>query len=255
MRRKVALHPPTTASRRALAIACLPLAALGACSSWFFSGESTDWIDRSRPVVLLETTGGVEFGASTEFGVLSLGRTATEGPCRVHYFMGRTPVIESGELQATGSLFTEAVIDLKTQMVRVFDRDFDEYDRLTVMWTPDGQQVESVRVQPASGEGLHGDLLADPGVELPTGATVLCRDLHGTLMFVGLIAGRATVDGGASAGSYYVYAGPDRVRELLAVPERHPVDMVPEYRPDGITTMRPVEDAKPPASAPEAGGQ
>ena len=41
--------------RAAIAAAFL-LPLLSGCSVWFFSGES--WIDRSRPVVLVETTGG-----------------------------------------------------------------------------------------------------------------------------------------------------------------------------------------------------
>src|SRR5262245_19763098 len=104
--------------RRVWAIAFLPC--LSSCAVWFFSGES--WLDRSRPVCLVETTGGIELGATTEFGVLTLGRSATSGPCRVHYFTGPTPLIETGELVATGSVFTRAEIDLKTQHVRALDR-------------------------------------------------------------------------------------------------------------------------------------
>ncbi|MFO0275767.1 MAG: hypothetical protein ACK533_00665, partial [Planctomycetota bacterium] len=80
---------------------------LSGCATWFFSGE--DRIDRSRPVALVETTGGVEYGATTEFGVLPLGRTATSGPCRVHYFLGPTRVIESGTLDAAGGMHVAAM--------------------------------------------------------------------------------------------------------------------------------------------------
>ena len=58
---------------------------------------------------------------------------------------------------------------------------------------------------------------------------------------VGLIAGRATVDSGPTKGRYFVFAGVDRIREMLAVPERHPVDYEPKYRPDGITVMKPIK--------------
>ena len=83
---------------RSMAVLLGSLLVLPSCGVWFFSGEH--WIDRSHPVALLETTGGIELAATTEFGVLSLGRSATEGPCRVHYFLGPTPLIESGELRA-----------------------------------------------------------------------------------------------------------------------------------------------------------
>jgi hypothetical protein len=226
--------------RRAIVAACVttPLwLALPGCAEWFFSGEH--WIDQTRPVALVETTGGIEFGATTEFGILTLGRTATEGPCRVHYFLGPTPVIETGELVATNSAFTEAQIDLKTQAGRLLDRDPTPDDYLFVMWTPDGERVESVAVALATGDGLGGSLLRDPGVELPAGAGLFASAPDGRPLFAGLVAGRATVEGGSNAGRYYVVAGVDRVRELLAVPQRHPVDLQPKYRTDDITVMEP----------------
>lgn len=209
---------------------------LSGCAAWFFSGE--DRVDRSRPVALVETTGGVEFGATTEFGVLTLGRTATTGPCRVHYFLGPTPVIESGTLAAAGGVFTRAAIDLKTQAARANDRPLRPEDELVVMWTPDGQRERSVRVALAVAEGVRGDVLAAPDEPLPTGATVLRRAEDGKLHFAGLIAARATVEGGARDGTYYVFAGLDRVRELMATPERHPVDITPKFRADDIRVDR-----------------
>ncbi|MFK7739620.1 MAG: hypothetical protein AB8H80_04790 [Planctomycetota bacterium] len=238
--------------RRKVASIALTALLLPSCSVWFFSGERHSWVDRTRPVALLETTGGVELAATTEFGVLSLGRTATDGPCRIHYFLGPTPLIETGKIQPTGSMFAEAVLDLKTQAARILDRQPDEYDEFYVMWTPNGTTVETVSVERVSGEGLNGDLLQDPGVELPAGATLLCRDIHGKILFAGLIAGRANVTGGAAAGTYYVYAGTDRVRELLAIPQQFPVDEVPHYRPDGITTMRAIPPGGEAAATPDA---
>lgn len=214
------------------------LAPLTGCTAWFFSGEERT--DRSRPVVLLETTGGVELGAATEFGVLALGSTATEGPCRVRYFLGPTPMVEAGVVRRARAPFVRAEIDLKTQMARALDRSPSPDDELWVMWTPDGESVQQVEVNLAVGEGLAGDLLRDPGVDLPGGATLLCRGPSGEAMFAGLVAGTATVDAGPAEGRYYVFAGVDRVRELLAVPHDFPVDMVPKYRNDGISVMKPV---------------
>lgn len=216
--------------------AALSLPLLASCSAWFFSGES--WVDRSRPVALVETTGGVEFGATTEFGVLTLGRTATSGPCRVHYFLGPTPNVEDGELTPTGSLFTAADIDLKTMSLRVLDRSVTPDDRLFVMWTPDGVETRVVRVQLARDPGVDGDVLVDPGEALPAGATVLRQDADIGLQFVGLIAGKALPD---ASRHYYVFAGPDRIRELLAVPQLHPRDLAPKYRTDDISVMKPVK--------------
>lgn len=217
------------------------LALLAGCSEWFFSGEH--WIDRSRPVVLVETTGGVEFGATTELGVLLLGRSAKEGPCRVRYLLGPTPMVDDGTLRRASDTFLRADIDLRTQRARVLDRAPTAEDELVAMWTPDGARVETVAVTLARDGGVAGDVLNDPGTALPAGAAVLRRSNDEGMEFVGLIAGHA-----ATAGrGYYVFAGVDRVREMLAIPERHPVDLQPKYRPDGISVMKPV----PPLGKPE----
>jgi len=223
--------------RSSCALLLLPL--LQGCTGWFFSGES--WIDRTRPAVLVETTGGVEFGAATEFGVLTLGRTATEGPCRVHYFLGPTPMVDDGTLVATGSegFKARAEIDLKTQMVRVLDRSPANQDELLVMWTPDGKTTQTVAVRLAQNPATEGDALEHPGQELPPGACLLRLGPDQAVQFVGLVSGKATeLDSGRQ---YYVFAGVDRLRELLAVPSLHPQDLAPKYRPDDITVMKPVK--------------
>lgn len=228
--------------RRVAPLLVLPL--LTGCSVWFFSGETAyDW---SRPVVLVETTGGVEFGATTEFGILTLGRTAQSGPCRVHYFLGPTPLIEDGELHETGSVFTRAEIDLKTMAVRALDHAPDPTDELLVLWTPDGTTTQSVPVRLARVPGVQGDVLLHPGRDLPPGAAVLLPTHDDGLLFVGLIAAKATLSGGEGERSYYVFAGVDRIREMLAVPQSE-TDMVPKYRTDGISVLKPrVEEPLPP---------
>jgi hypothetical protein len=239
--------------RRLLAFALCPL--LTGCAEWFFSGEPRR--DLSHPVVLVETIGGVEFGASTEYGVLTLGRTATTGPCRVRYLLGPTPMVDDGELTTGGGVFTCARIDLRTQNARVLGRPLAEADELVAMWTPDGATIREVAVHLARAEGVAGDVLLHPGAELPTGAAVLRkneRDLGHD--FVGLIAGKAIVDGGPAAGTYFVFTGVDRLRELLAVPEPFPVDVEARHRPDGITVMQPIAppaEPKPPEPQPDGG--
>lgn len=211
---------------------------LSSCTGWFFSGYDT--IDRSQPVALVETTGGVEFGATTEFGILTLGRTAQDGPCRVHYFLGPTPIVEDGTVKPSGAMFCRADIDLKTQSVRVLDRNVTREDEILAMWTPDGTSLEIVDVELAASQGVQGDVLLDPGKELPAGAALFVSH-KGHLMFVGLISGRARLQGAPGAGDYYVFAGLDRVREMLAVPEVHPTDYETKFRPDNIRVQKPVQ--------------
>ena len=87
-----------TAAAGVVAIA-LAMAISTSCTHHLLSGVPLP--DRSRPVAMIETRGGVEYGATTTEGILFLGRTATEGPCRVHYFLGgrATPMIEDGEIR------------------------------------------------------------------------------------------------------------------------------------------------------------
>jgi len=223
---------PNSARLTTIAAALL----LSSCSGWFFSGYDT--IDRSQPVALVETTGGVEFGATTEFGILTLGRTAQDGPCRVHYFLGPTPIVEDGSLRPSGASFCRADIDLKTQSVRVLDRNVTRDDDIVAMWTPDGTSLEVVDVELAAVQGVQGDVLVDPGRELPAGAALFV-DIKGSMQFVGLVSGRASLQGAPGAGDYYVFAGLDRVREMLAVPEVHPTDYETKFRPDNITVQKP----------------
>ena len=104
---------PSFGAARTIVLAALCVATAG-CVSWFFSGEPT--VDRSQPVAVVQTTEGVEHAATTEFGVLFLGRTATEGPCRVHYYLGPTPMVEDGTIDAPEAARTLA--DEATEMYR-----------------------------------------------------------------------------------------------------------------------------------------
>ncbi len=225
---------PTCARIHTIAAALL----LSSCSGWLFSGYDT--IDRTKPVALVETTGGVEFGATTEFGILTLGRTAQDGPCRVHYFLGPTPMIEDGVLRPSSAGFCRADIDLKTQSVRVLDRNVTRDDEILAMWTPDGTNLMTVDVGLAAVSGVQGDVLRDPGCELPAGAALFVVD-DGNMLFVGLVSGRARLQGTSNPGDYYVFSGFDRIREMLAVPEVHPTDYETKFRPDNITVQKPAQ--------------
>lgn len=218
--------------------AALTLPALSGCSWWFFS--SVPDVDRTRPVALIETTGGVELGATTEYGILTLGRTAKTGPCRVHYFLGPTPMVEDGTIGGTGSAFWLAESDLRTQHLRVIDHGPTAADELLAMWTPDGVNTQEVPVKLAAEPGITGDVLADPGCVLPPGAAIFARD-EADLRFVGLVSAVVTQAGGGGP-RYYTFAGVDRVREMLAVPTVWPVDYQVRYRPDDITVLKPIQD-------------
>lgn len=213
-------------------VAC---ALLASCAQWLFSGPPEP--SRQRPVVLVETTGGVELGATTEFGILVLGRTASNGPCRVHYFLGDDPIVEDGTLTTTTPTFCRADIDLATQRIRVLDRPLQDDESLVAMYTPDGSSLVEVAVSPATGTGATGDLVDAGGAELPAGTALLLDSREG-YRFVGLVTARAELTVEGATRTLHTYAGLDRLRELASVPMPHPVNTTWEHRPDGVLIRR-----------------
>ena len=70
-------------------------------------------------------------------------------------------------------------------------------------------------------------------------------------LFAGLTAGAAVDE--ASGERFYVYAGVDRLREMLAIPTPHPQDYEPKYRPDDVPVRKPVKPDPTPVGAGPAG--
>jgi hypothetical protein len=220
-------------NRRTRGLCAAPLLlVLGACSSWFFSG--VPYPDRTRPVVRIETRGGVEYGAATEFGVLFLGRTATEGPCRVRFYVGEQLITDDGTIEPFGGVFVRAAIDLRHQAARVWTAPLRRSDPLVAMVIADRQVVE-VPVQISGDEFASGDVLDHPGRELPIGTPLFVRVDTETRHFAGLVSGAATLEvPDGPARQYFVFAGPARLGEALAIPENDLAPVRIRYRPDGI---------------------
>lgn len=209
----------------------------GGCSAWLFS----DWSgprrpDASRPVVIVETRGGTELGASTTEGVLLLGRTAQTGPCRVHYFLGETPMVDDGQIRPAGGIFYRADVDLAQQWVHLLERDPRPDDDLVAM-LPAGTDVATVPVRLARSAEVEGDVLEWPGRPLPAGTPIFTRDSERWL-FVGLVAGEAHLEAPGAERRYLVMAGTDRLREMLATPRRYPQPERVKYRPDDVHVIR-----------------
>jgi hypothetical protein len=189
--------------------------------------------DRNRPIARIETRGGIEYGATTREGILFLGRTAQAGPCRVYYWLGPTLVVEDGFIEPAGSIFYRAKIDLHTNNIHVLPRDPIQADRLFAMvFSPEG--VSEVPVKLASSESMEGDILEDPGQPLPPGAGLFVRDDMEKLLFVGLVSAEIKI----GTDKYVAFAGTDRMREALLIPQLYPVVPEPKYRPDGISIVR-----------------
>jgi hypothetical protein len=215
---------------RTLAVALLAFGA-SSCSAHLFSGVRG--IDHARPVAWIETVGGAEAGVATEEGILFLGRTAEEGPCRVHYFLGDQAVVEDGAVVPFGGVFRRADIDLRHPIAHWLGRDPTPNDALTAL-LHDGTNVTTVPVQLATDPRLEGDVLAWPGRSLPAGTPVCVADGERWLV-AGVVSGEVTL---GDSDRFVVFAGCDRVREALATPRIHPPVRRVHYRPDDIQVLR-----------------
>ncbi|MEZ5962575.1 MAG: hypothetical protein R3F56_01900 [Planctomycetota bacterium] len=210
-----------------LSVLALSGLALSACTQWLFSGVQR--LSNDRPVMRIETRGGSEAGIGTDDGILFLGRTAQEGPCRIHYWLGLTPVIEDGVVERWGGIFFRARMDLRHQHVPYLDRDLEPDETLVAMLT-DGPTFVEIPLVRAHGAQIEGDAVDWPGRELPAGTGVFART-DGGLRVVGMIAGSIEV----GDQRYLVHTGTTALREALltARPQREPRRV--EHRPDDIT--------------------
>lgn len=222
--------------RKAAATTALLL--LASCTAHLFS-HSNPKPDGTRPVVRIETRGGVEYGVATSEGLLFLGRTAASGPCRVHYFLGKTPVVEDGTIVPFGGIFVRADVDLKQQRAELLTRD-PRPDEALFAIVHGETDVQTLPVTIARGEGLEGDLLEWPGGRLPAGTGIFTRDdgkeEHWRL--VGLVSGEATLEKDGNARRLIVFAGVDRIREALASPRPWPEPMTVKHRMDDISVSK-----------------
>ncbi len=231
---------PVPHSRSLVAAALLTALGLPGCSAWLFSG--VDLPDRSRPVVRIDTRGGIEHGVATEEGILFLGRTATSGPCRVHYFLGPDPAVTDGEVEAAGGVFCRARVDLAQQSVPLLERPLQPDDEIVgIYWTPEGTREFGATPlsSPESLGGIRaeGSLLVLDDPDVPAGAglfVVPAETPDDRLHFVGLIAGAAEIESEGRRQRVWIHTGLDRLAELVRRPERDPAPTRVRFRPDGI---------------------
>lgn len=214
---------PSPSSRALLLLALV----LPGCSQWLLSGVPRP--SNARPVMRIETRGGSELGVGTDAGILFLGRTAQKGPCRIHYWLGPTPLVDDGEVERWGGVFFRANMDLKHPYAPFLDRDLGDDEPLVALMT-DGRSFEEIGLQRARGPGVAGDLVVWPGRDLEAGTGVFVYGERG-LALVGMIAGSVQL----GDQRYLVHTGTTALREALlaAKPSREPRRVV--HRPDDIT--------------------
>ncbi len=209
---------------------------LPACTAHLFSGVRRP--DFSRPVVTIETRAGHEQGVATSEGILFLGRTAQSGPCRVHYFLGDTPMVDDGEITRFGSVLCRADVDLAQQQAALLGREPTGADQLVIL-IHGMTEVVRVPVQLAAGDGIAGDLLVWPGRPVPPGAGIFAVEPESErLLLVGLVAGAVELEAAGNTQRYLAFSGSDALRQGLAQPQPWPPRSEVRHRPDDISVRK-----------------
>ncbi len=210
---------------------CAALATLSSsCTAWLFSGVPMP--SNERPVMRIETRQGVEAGVGTDAGILMLARTASDGPCRVHYWLGPTPLVEDGEIVPWAGVFYRADIDLKHPHAEFIDRELTPSDQLIAL-VPEVGRVDELPLTRVSNAEVQGDVVAWPGRDLPVGTGVFVRQ-DDRWRLVGLIGGVLELGG----ERYYVHTGTSALRDALLTAQPHPRPHKIKHRDDDVLVDR-----------------
>jgi hypothetical protein len=189
------------------------------------------------PVVVIRTPGGTELGVTTDEGVFFLGRTAQEGPAKVLYWLGDSPLVESGEVRRRGGSIYEVLLDVDLPAVPISFEPLRPGESLVLIGVDDDWAWQYGVVVPedpmASGTIVRwpSGLRIEPS---QVGAGVF-RDTGEGLTLVGLVKATAEIEGG---GRFLLLAGLPELRVALleprsAVPVREVL-----YRADGTRIIR-----------------
>lgn len=231
---------PRSLGRDLLAGAAL-LVCLPGCSLGLFDGPPIP--DQSRPVARIETTGGEEFGVATEFGILFLGRTASEGVCRVTHYYAEDQVVDDGEVEPFGGVYRRAAIERRHQRAPLWtDELTGQEDLVAIYFDPeDLDDVVRTSVELAVLDGVSGNALRATSTQIPAGAGVFVRDEDKNLHLVGLVAAKAVLESGTTVQPLWIFHGLEQMREALLQAEREsPLTRV-KYRSDDLWLREPAE--------------
>ncbi len=190
------------------------------------------------PVVQITTTRGTELGVSTDEGILFLGRTAQQGPAKVFYFLGPSPLVEVGEVLPLGGPLSTVQLEVDIPTIPISFEPVRPGEELVLMGL-DGPRVWQHPVRAVdNAELVNGTVLEQPaGLELQPwhiGAGVF-RRTDGGLALVGLLKGRARIDG---EPDMLLMAGLPEFRLAFLEPHAAVPKIEVLYRSDGARTIR-----------------
>jgi hypothetical protein len=172
--------------------------------------------------VRIQTSGGVELGASTDYGLVFLGRTARAGDIDVTAWYGDGPSIERAVIEPVSPEFCTAETEIRLPSVPMSFADPDPGEQLLVIgrslidfWKAEVTVQEDPRIEgllidvPPELDGFPDQIGA--GVYRAPGGDMAKLEL------VGLVSGRVQLDTRSGSRDYLTVLGPRELWRLVTL--------------------------------------
>lgn len=167
---------------------------------------------QADPTLLIRTTEGIELGASTDYGVLFLGRTARSGEIEVVAWFGDGPSVEASVIEPIGEGLFTAETEIRLPAVRLGFREPRPGDELLLVGrTERGRWELPARV-------VHDPRVEGILLEVPTGLPDRADQIGANLLaftgrraiphLVGLVSGKLVLEGEGGRREYLTVVGP-----------------------------------------------
>jgi hypothetical protein len=167
------------------------------------------------PTLLIRTTHGIELGASTDYGVLFLGRTARSGELEIVAWYGDGPSVEASVIEPVGEGLYTAETEIRLPRVRLGFREPRPGEQLLLVGrTEAGRWESSVRV--VQDPRVQGLLLEVPR-DFPDRADQIGANLfqfsgrRQIPELVGLVSGKILLEGEGGPREYLTVVGPQQL--------------------------------------------
>jgi hypothetical protein len=187
------------------------------------------------PTLVLETDGGRELGASTEHGIVFLGRSARSGPVSIVAEFGDGPGIEASVIEPLGGGIFTAETEIRLPRTPMSFRTPKPGTEVTVKGRR-GSRLWETKTRVVSDPDVDG-LLLRPIDELvrdggQVGAGVYVRQ-GGEQLLVGLVSGEIElVRPGGGRARYVTVIGPEDLWRLVTYRRDFPRKRTWVYRED-----------------------
>lgn len=173
---------------------------------------------QADPTLLIRTGGGIELGASTDYGVLFLGRTARAGDLEIVAWFADGPSVEASAVEPIGEGLYTAETEIRLPALRLGFREPQVGEELLLVGRTEAGRWEQ-EVSIVHDPRVEGLLLA-----LPSGMPDRADQVGANLIrlegrrriphLVGLVSGKLTLEGEQGRREYLTVVGPAHLWRL-----------------------------------------